>query len=67
MQAWNFAKLTGGVNCNNYIISFSKPDSKRNFQNPSDKHIKIRYNKVNKLTTIGFFKGGNDYGSNSEI
>ena len=57
----------GYVNCNNYIISFSKPDSKRNFQNPSDKHIKIRYNKVNKLTNIGFFKGGNDYGSNSEI
>lgn len=62
-----YTKLAGYVNCNNYIISFSKPDSKRNFQNPSDKHIKIRYNKVNKLTNIGFFKGGNDYGSNSEI
>ena len=49
-------RLTGCVNCNNYIISFSKPDSKRNFQNPSDKHIKIRYNKVNRLTNIGFFK-----------
>ena len=56
MQAWNYTKLAGYVNCNNYIISFSKPDSKRNFQNPSDKHIKIRYNKVNKLTNIGFFK-----------